>query len=90
LVNSTTIAASTSLTSRKVKFEWLPIHQQAFEKTKKVIETKVLLSYPAFFKPCNIYTDASDHQLGGIIMQDKKSIALYSQKGNTAKRRYNP
>jgi RNase H-like domain found in reverse transcriptase len=38
---------------------------------KNVIETEVLLAYPHFDKPIHIYTDASDHQLGAVIMQDK-------------------
>ena len=82
------LAPLTSLTSNKVKFEWLSTHQQAFEKIKKVIGTEVLLSYPDFNKPFQIYTDASDHQLGAVIMQDKKPIAFYSRKLNTAQRRY--
>ena len=65
------LAPLTSLTSRKVKFEWLSTHQQAFEKIKKVIGTEVLFSYPDFNKLFQIYADASDHQLGAVIMQDK-------------------
>jgi RNase H-like domain found in reverse transcriptase len=38
------LAPLTSFTSSKVKFEWLPTHQLAFDKMKKVIETEVLLS----------------------------------------------
>ena len=71
------LAPLTSLTSSKVKFEWLPTHQLAFDKIKKVIETEVLLSYPDFEKPFHIYTDASDHQLGEVIMQDKKPLAFH-------------
>jgi hypothetical protein len=80
----------TSLTSSKVKFEWHSSHQQAFDKIKKVIGTEVLLCYPDFNKPVlfHLYTDASDHQLGGVIMQDKKPIAFYSRKLNTAQKRY--
>jgi hypothetical protein len=66
----------TSLKSSKIKFEWQSSHQQAFDKIKKVIgtETQVLLCYPDFNKrfPFHLYTDASDHQLGVVIMQDKK------------------
>jgi hypothetical protein len=66
----------TSLISSKVKFEWHSSHQQAFEKIKKVIGTEiyVLLCNPDFNKPVffHLYTDASDHQLGAVIMQDKK------------------
>jgi hypothetical protein len=62
----------TSLTSIKVKIEWHSSHQQAFDKIKKVIGTEVLLCYPDFKKPFifHLYTDASDHQLGAVIMQD--------------------
>jgi hypothetical protein len=62
----------TSLTSSKVKFEWHSSHQQAFDKIKKVIGMEVLLCYPDFNKPFHLYTDASDHQLGAVIMQNKK------------------
>jgi hypothetical protein len=82
----------TSLTSIKVKFEWHSSHQQAFDKIKKVIgtEIQVLLCYPDFNKTVlfHLYTDASDHQLGAVIMQDKKPIAFYSRKINTAQKRY--
>jgi hypothetical protein len=50
----------------------------------------VLLCYPDFNKPVvfHLDTDTSDHQLGAVIMQDKKPIAFYSQKLNTAQKRY--
>jgi RNase H-like domain found in reverse transcriptase len=82
------LAPSTSLTSSQVKFEWISSHQQAFDKIKKVIGTEVFLSYPDFSKPFHIYTDASDHQLGAVIMQGKKPTAFYLQKLNTVQRQY--
>ena len=82
------LAPLTSLISSNVKFVWLPSHQQAFDKIKKVIETEVLLANPDFDKPFHIYTDASNHQLGAIIMQDKKPIAFYSRKLNVSQKRY--
>jgi hypothetical protein len=82
----------TSLTSGKVKSEWHSSHQQAFDKIKKVIGTElhVLLCYSDCNKPVifHLYTDASDHQLGAVIMQDKKPIAFYSRKLNTSQKRY--
>jgi hypothetical protein len=80
----------TSLTSSKVKFEWHSSHQQAFDKIKKVVGTEVILCYPDFNTPFlfHLYTDASDHQLGAVIMEDKKPIAFYSRKVNTAQKRY--
>jgi hypothetical protein len=84
----------TSLTSKKVKFEWYSSHHQAFDKIKKFMgtEIRVLLCYPDFNKPVyfHLYTDASDHQLGAFILQDKsqKIISFYSGKLNTAQKRY--
>jgi hypothetical protein len=51
---------------------------------------EVRLCYPDFNKPVNfhLYTDVSDHQLGVVIMQDRKPIAFYSQKINTSQKRY--
>jgi hypothetical protein len=67
-------------------------HQQAFDKINKVIgtEIQVPLCYPEFNKPVllHLYTDASDHQLGAVIMQDKKPIAFYSRKLSTAQKQY--
>jgi hypothetical protein len=63
----------------------------AFEKIKKVIGTEVLLCYPDFDKPIlfDLYTDASDSQLGSVIMQDKKpeTLPLLLVQGNTEDKR---
>jgi hypothetical protein len=73
------LALLTSLTSSKVKFECLPNHQQAFDKSK-VIETEILLSYPDFEKPFHTYADTSDRQVCVVMMLDKKHVAFYSRK----------
>jgi hypothetical protein len=66
-----------------------PINRPLIKSTiKKVIGTEVLLCYPDFHKPFHLYTDASDHQLGAVIMQDKIPIAFYSRKPKTAQKRY--
>jgi hypothetical protein len=82
----------TSLTSSKVKLEWHSSHQQAFDKIKKIIGTEIhlLLCYPDFNKPDTLHlcTDASDHQLGAVIMHNKKPIAFYSRKLKIAQKRY--
>jgi hypothetical protein len=36
----------------------------------------------------HLYIDAPDHQLGAVFVQDKKSIAFYSQTLNTAQKWY--
>jgi hypothetical protein len=87
------LTSLTSLTSSKVKFEWYSSHQQAFDKVEKNIgtEIQVLLCYPDFNKPVvfHLYTDASDHQLGAVIIQDKKHIAFYSRAQYRSKAVYN-
>jgi hypothetical protein len=51
-------------------------------------ETEVLLANSEFDEPFHIYTDASDHQLGAVIMQVKKPLAFYSRTLNAAQQRY--
>jgi RNase H-like domain found in reverse transcriptase len=41
-----------------------------------------MLSFPDFNKPFEIHMDASDIQLGPVIMQDCKPVAFYSRKLN--------
>jgi hypothetical protein len=59
---------------------------------KKVIGSEVLLCYPDFNKPVpfHLCIDASDHQLGAVIMQDKKPIDFYSQMFIQLKSRIQP
>jgi hypothetical protein len=55
-------------------------------KLRKSLELRdsVLFCHPDFNKPLpfHLYTGASDHQFGSVIMQDEKPIALYSPKFN--------
>jgi hypothetical protein len=83
-----------NLTSSNVKFEWHSSHQQAFDEIKKVIgpDIQVLLCYPEFNKTFHLYTNASDHQLGAVIMQDRKpinnSLLFAKAKCSSAQKRY--
>ena len=68
--------------------KWEKVHQEAFDKIKQAITNDVMLSFPDFNKPFEIHTDASDFQLGSVIMQERKPIAFYSRKLNSAQRNY--
>jgi hypothetical protein len=61
-------------------------------KLRKSLELRagVLLCYPDFNDSSwfHIYTDESDHQLGAVIMQDRKPITFISRKLNTAQKRH--
>ena len=48
----------------------------------------MLLAYPNFNHLFQIYTDASDYQLGSIIVQHGRPLAFYSRKLNNAQRGY--
>jgi hypothetical protein len=82
------LAPLTNMTSEHVKFNWTDEHQKAFENIKKIICREVMLTFPDFYKPFHIYTDASDKQLRAVITQDEKPIVFYSRKLNSAQQRY--
>lgn len=49
---------------------------------------QILHHFPDFSKPFDVFTDASDYQLGGVIVQDNFPVAFYSRKLNSAQRNY--
>jgi len=55
---------------------------------KTTIAKEVVLAYPDFMKPFDIYTDASTKQLGAVITQDNRSIAFFSRKLSGAQSKY--
>jgi len=72
-------------TTRKNKVEkqpwhWNSIHQIAFDNVKTTIAKEVVLAYPDFTKPFDIYTDASTKQVGSVITQDNRPNAFFSWK----------
>ena len=73
------LAPLTKLCSPKVKFKWTQIEQDAFEAVKNQLAADIMLAYPDFSKTFEIYTDASDYQLGGVIMQNGKPIAFFKK-----------
>ena len=74
--------------TKKSPWRWDPIHQKAFDDVKTAIAKEVVLAYPDFSKPFEIYTDASTKQLGAVITQDNRPIAFFSRKLSVTQSKY--
>jgi hypothetical protein len=75
---------------KKKPWHWDSIHQIAFDNVKSTIakEVVLVLAYPDFTKPFEIYTDASTKQLGAVITQENRPIAFFSRKLSGAQSKY--
>jgi hypothetical protein len=82
------ISPLTAITSEKSKWIWGDEQQQAFQLIRNTIARQVLLKDSDFSQPFDIYTDASDAQLGAVISQKERPIAFYSRKLNSAQRNH--
>ena len=82
------LAPLTALLSKGKNLKWTEEHQKAFDEVKRVISRETLLSFPDYDRPFHIFADASDTQLGAVIMQDDKPLAFYSRKLNSAQKSY--
>jgi hypothetical protein len=65
-----------------------PIHQKAFDNVKAAIAKEVVLAYPDYQTPFEIYTDASTKQLGAVITQKNRPIAFFSRKLSITQSKY--
>ena len=66
--------------------KWAKEHQNAFEETKRAISKETMLAFPHFAKPFHISADASDCQIGAVIVQNGKPLAFCSRKMNAAQK----
>jgi hypothetical protein len=74
--------------TKKRPWRWESIHQQAFDNVKATIAKEVVLAYPDFMKPFEVYTDASMMQLGSVITQGNRPIAFFSKKLSVMQTKY--
>jgi hypothetical protein len=74
--------------TKKKTWRWESIHQQAFDNVMATIAKEVVLAYPDFTKPFEIYTDASTMQLGSVITQGNRPIAFFRRKLSVTQTKY--
>jgi hypothetical protein len=77
----------TNLTG-KGNFIWNSTHQLAFDIMKAMVAQDCMLRYPDHNKLFHIYTDASDYQLGAVIVQEGIPVAYYSRKLTNTQKKY--
>jgi hypothetical protein len=82
------LAPLTNLISQGAAFLWGPDQQEAFDEVKQMLSRETILALPDFNKEFHVYTNASDYQLGSVLMQDDKPLAFYRRKLNSAQKRY--
>eukprot|EP00804_Cyclotella_cryptica_P012410 CCRYP_010846-RA/>CCRYP_010846-RA protein AED:0.32 eAED:0.08 QI:0/-1/0/1/-1/0/1/0/210 len=68
--------------------KWTDLMQQAFDKMHALMVAVALAAYPDHNKRFDIYTDASDFQLGACIVQEGRPLAYFSQKLSKSQQNY--
>jgi hypothetical protein len=69
----------TQLLEKEAKFKWSPQCEEVFLTLKKLLTTTPVLAQPDIEKPFDVYCDASDMGIGGVLMQDGRAIAYASR-----------
>jgi hypothetical protein len=67
-----------------VKYKWGEEQQKAFDEIKQKVSREI----SDFEKEFHVYTDASNKQLGAVIMQEGKPLAFDHRKLNSAQTCY--
>ena len=76
------------ITKKKGPVKWTLEADEAFHNIKRIYAEDVLLHYPDYTQPFELYTDSSEYQMGGVITQQVRVIAYLSKKLSTAQTKY--
>ncbi|XP_060209835.1 uncharacterized protein LOC132636820 [Lycium barbarum] len=78
----------TKILRKDVKFVWDDKCQESFENLKSLLTQALILTLPTERKEYVIYSDASHHGLGCVLMQERKVVAYASRKLKTHELNY--
>jgi hypothetical protein len=62
--------------------------QKVFDRMRLLMAANALAAYPDHKKWFNVYTDASDFQLGACIIEEGRPVAYFSQKLTKSQQNY--
>ena len=75
-------------TKKNAPFVWGPSQDTAFNELKNLLTHAPVLALPNFDKPFEIHCDASGNGIGGVLTQEKRPIAYFSEKLSGAQLNY--
>jgi hypothetical protein len=85
---STIAAPLNELTKKGVPFVWGAAQNHAFNELKRLLTSAPLLALPDFSKQFEVECDASGIAIGGVLMQEGRPIAYFSEKLSGARLNY--
>jgi hypothetical protein len=69
-------------------FQWTAEDERSFNLLKRKITEQPVLMWPDFQKTFQVKCDASGYAVGGVLSQDDRPVAYYSEKLDDAKLKY--
>jgi hypothetical protein len=73
---------------KRAPTKWTDEMQQVFDRMRLLMAANALAAYPDHNKWFNLYTDASDFQLGACIIQERRPVAYFLPKLTKSQQNY--
>ncbi len=73
---------------KRAPIKWTDEMQKAFDKMCLLMAANALAAYPDHNNRFDVYTDATDFQLGPCIIQERRPVAYFSQKLTKSQQNY--